>query len=178
MLNCRPKVFIRTVILLALCMTAAAQSPEQGHNVIFFSARDGFFSATGKWASTTSDPKDQPAYPQEVEIDCFRETRNCVEAEAEYYMGNPHITVFYHDIIRWDKNGIVASSGSSPCMTNTLMINFADQAISSTSSLKSIDEEMKKACASFGTGPSHSYVFVLKGTDRWEKEHWKVLTDK
>jgi hypothetical protein len=166
----------KVLIVLALCITAAAQKATKSQGVIYFEVAANSFSATGKWVSGSSDPKDQIAYPQEVEIDCFRGNSSCVEAVAEYYMGNPHITVKYLDIIRWDKNGIVASSANAACMTNTIMINFGDQTISAADSLKRLDEKAKDACSFLGVGQSQSYVFVLKGTDRWNKEHWKSLS--
>jgi hypothetical protein len=168
----------RIAIVLALCTTAAAQKATKNQAVIYFEVAADSFSATGKWVSTSSDPKDQIAYPQEVEIDCFKGASSCVEAVAEYYMGNPHITVQYHDIIRWDKNGIVATSASGACMTNTVMVNFADQTISASDSLKSLDEKTKQACSFLGAGRSQSFVFVLKGSDRWNKEHWKPIPEK
>ncbi len=138
------------------------------------------FSATGKWVSKPSNPKNEP-FPQEVEIDCFKGKHGdvCVEATAEYYMGHPHISVSYLDILKWDKDGIVAIDSSGVCMTNTVLINFADQSISDTVSLKKLTDETKSACAFFGAGQSESLVFVLKGSDQWNEEHWKgLLPDK
>jgi hypothetical protein len=158
---------------------AQVQKTQKEHNVIyFFVAPDSSFSATGKWVSTSSDPGDQIVYPQEVEIDCFKEGW-CIEATAEYYMGNPHITVAYLDIIRRDKNGIVAETSSGICMTDTILISFADQTISATYLPKKLDDPTKEACAFFGAKQSQSFVFVLKGSDRWNKEHWKgILPNK
>jgi hypothetical protein len=34
----------------------------------------------------------------------------CIEGDAEYYMGHPHITMIYIDIVKWDENGILATA--------------------------------------------------------------------
>lgn len=171
------------VILLLVLATlfASGQKPqkeEKKEGVVYFSVVADSFSATGKWASTSSDPKDQIVVPQEVEIDCFK-GGSCIEATAEYYMGHPHVSLRYFDIKRWDKDGILAASSSAICLTNTVLINFADQTVSRTDSLKNLEDKKKEACAFFGVNQSQSFVFVLKGTDRWNKEHWTgLLPDK
>lgn len=164
------------MIWLAMCVAVSGQGTERP---VFFLVASDSFSATGKWVSLSTELKDQPPIPQEVEIDCSKNTRTCIEAMAEYYMGSPHISIQYLDVIKWDKNGIVAGSSSGICMTNTILINFADRTISATDSPKNLDEKTKSACAFFGAKQSQSSAFVLKGTDRWEKEHWKsILPDK
>ena len=170
------------VILLVVMATVfasgqKAQEDQKKEGVVYFSVVADSFSAMGKWASTSSDPKDQIVVPQEVEIDCFK-GGSCIEGTAEYYMGHPHISLRYFEIVRWDKDGILASS-SAICLKNTVLINIADQTVSRTDSLKSLEEKKKEACAFFGVKQSQSFVFVLKGTDRWNKEHWPgLLPDK
>ncbi len=99
----------------------------------------------------------------------------CVVASAEQYSGLPHISVSYFDVLSWNKNGIVAQTDSKICMTNTIQINFADQRITDTFSPKKLDEKKKKACAAFGAKDSASSIFVLRGSERWNKEHEKEL---
>ena len=100
----------------------------------------------------------------------------CVEAMAEDYGGNPHISVLYFDVVTWDGNGIlVKNSDWSPCVTSTLLINFADKTITATDALKNLDDKMKKTCAFNGLDETRSSTFVLEGTERWEKEQWKTV---
>ena len=164
------------ILLLVLATLFAsgqkAQKEQKKEGVVYFLVATDSFSATGKWASTSSDPKDQIVVPQEVEIDCFK-GGSCIEATAEYYVGHPHISLRYFNIMRWDKDGILAASSDAICLTNTVLINFADQAVSRTDSLKNLEDKKKEACAFFGAKQSQSSVFVLKGSERWEKEHWK-----
>jgi len=37
-------------------------------------------------------------------------TATCTEATADYFSGDPHISVVYFKIVKWDGNGIVAPS--------------------------------------------------------------------
>lgn len=69
------------------------------------------------------------AFDQEVQIDCFRQWNQCVEATAEVYMEHPHITTAYLDVIQWDHNGLIAVSDSGICMTNKIIVTFADKSI-------------------------------------------------
>jgi hypothetical protein len=49
-----------------------------------FTVVGDMFSAVGKWIP--SDPKVKPAYPEETQIDCFKNSMTCVEATADYYV--------------------------------------------------------------------------------------------
>src|SRR5450755_2907900 len=106
-----------------LAMLLLFQATKPGRVIYFNNSSDSFF-ATGKWASTSSEPKDQIAFDQEVQIDCFRQWKQCVEATAEVYMGHPHITTAYLDVIQWDRNGLIAVSDSGVCMTNKIIVTF------------------------------------------------------
>lgn len=160
----------RTIILIALTFAA----PDQNRaSIVFFGFTSDSFFATGRWASTSPDPKDQPPYPEEVEIDCSATNHECIEATAEYYMGDPHISTDYYGIVKWDKNGILASSSDAACMTQTLLINFADRTVLATDSPKKLDDKTKSACEFFGAKGTQSWIFVLKGSDRWNKERLK-----
>jgi hypothetical protein len=155
---------------LVALMLFLVQSPNK--HVLFFSFDRDSFSATGKWASTSSNPKDQIAHPQEVQIDCFRANRQCIEATAEYYMGNPHISISYLTIVQWDKDGIIAVSSAGVCLTNKLIFNFADKSITALDVPKQLTEDLKKSCAFFGAGEAPPpFTFVVRGSPRWEKEH-------
>jgi hypothetical protein len=150
---------------IAISLLIALTTPAQ---VIYFNHDESSFSATGNWASSDASVK---APLTETEIDCFKNGKMCVEATAEYYMGHPHVSVNYLDVIKWDKDGIIATDASGSCMTVTLQVSFADRRISSTHAVKQLDEETRKACKSFGAGETEEDIFVLKGSERWNKEH-------
>lgn len=164
---------MKALLVLLLCLPLASQQK----NVVFFSHDANGFSATGKWVSPLPDPKEQPATPHEVQIDCDRQQRQCIAARAEYYMGHPHVSIDYFSITRWDRNGITASSAAGTCMTNLIIINFGDKSITEVDSLKALPDDQKKACAFFGVANGATWTFVAKGTDRWEREHWPGLSD-
>jgi hypothetical protein len=121
-----------------------------GHEYLFFVNSDSF-SATGKWVATSNDPRDKIATPQEIQIDCFKGSE-CIAAEAEYFSGNPHVSIEYLRIDRWDRNGIQATSSSGICMTDTISINFVDHKISILYSPKTLPKEKRDACSEFGGG--------------------------
>jgi hypothetical protein len=165
-------VALITLLVLLSCAVAVCQSANE--NVYFFVQPDSF-SATGKWAATSSNPKDQISMPQEVEIDCSKSTRTCVEATAEYYSGHAHISLGYPSVAKWDRDGIIATDSHGICMSRTILINFSDQTITVTHSLKKLDEKRKEACAFFGAEKTESYAFVVKGTARWKREALETL---
>jgi hypothetical protein len=162
------KKSVGVVAVLVFALSTLASSSE-AQSVLFFSYNRDDFSATGNW--TPADPKAKPAFPSETQIDCDRSARNCVEATAEYYMGHPHVTLDYLHIVQWDSNGIVATSSDGACMTATMQMSFAEKRIFATHTMKQLDEKTKKACEFFGVSKAMQYVFVLKGSERWTKEH-------
>jgi hypothetical protein len=62
----------------------------------------------GTWIPV--NPKDHSADETETELDCYKGEGLCIEATADYFAGHPHIAVMNFQIIKWDSNGIVASS--------------------------------------------------------------------
>jgi hypothetical protein len=148
------------LILLTLSLSA-----QKAAHPLYFSVDGKGFSATGKWVP--ADPKDKPAYPSETEIDCFKSDMSCVEATAEFYFGHPHVIVSYLQAIKWDSNGIIATSSSGICATNTVLISFAEKKISATDSMKQLDDKVKEACNFFGVKSTTMRFFILKGSERW-----------
>jgi len=151
--------------LVAICVFATFTAWAQ---VIYFDHSESGFFAIGNWASADASVK---APPSETKIDCFRKSRSCVEATAEYYMGHPHVSVNYLDVIKWDGDGIIARDSSGVCMTVTMQITFAEKRMSSTHSMKQLDDEQKQACNFFGADKTEEEIFILKGSERWNKEH-------
>jgi hypothetical protein len=152
--------------LLALVLLFPISLPAQ---VIFFVHDADNFFATGNWAP--SDPKKKPEIPSETEVNCFRDRLLCVEATAEYFMSRPHVRVNYFQVIKWDNDGIIATDLTGICMTVTMQISFADKRISSTHSVKQLEKETKEACKFFQANETQEDIFVLKGSERWRKEH-------
>ncbi|SRR5260370_167868 len=152
--------------IFAIALLTALPAPAQ---TLFFVYDKDSFSATGNWIP--ADSKEKPAFPSETEIDCFRNGMNCVEATAESYMDHPHVTLNYLHVIRWDKDGIIATDSSGICMTVTIQISFADKHISSTHSVKQLDDRTKESCKFFQADQTQEDIFVIKGSERWRKEH-------
>jgi hypothetical protein len=154
--------------LLAAMLVTMSVSAQRINRPIYFNFDSGGFSATGKWVP--ADPKDKAAFPSETEIDCTKSEMSCVEATAEYYYGHPHVTVAEFQVVKWDVHGIIAASASGVCMTNTMLISFAEKSISETDSMKQLDDKTKVACNSIGAKKTEMSLFILKGSERWNKE--------
>jgi hypothetical protein len=157
---------VGTILVFAACILAGQ---SQQKSVIFFEYDNDSFSATGYWIP--ADPNDKRAFPSETQLDCFRSDKSCVEGTAEFYMGHPHVSLSYLRVVKWDNDGIVATDSSGVCMTVTMQITFAEKRISATHSMKRLDDEKKKACNFLGAEKTQEEIFVLRGSERWNKEH-------
>lgn len=151
---------------LAATLFVTSLSAQKAQRPIYFNFDAANFSATGKWIP--ADPNDKPPFPAETQIDCTKAGLTCTEATAEYYYGHPHVTLLYFKIIKWDANGIVASSSEGICATNTILISFAEKTVSETDSMKQLDDKTKAACNFFGIQKAVSSDFILKGSVRWD----------
>jgi len=156
--------------------TCAPSTRPQSVSPIFFSCEKNGFSAMGSWIPT--DTKTSSSVRSETEIDCFKNSLSCVEATAEFYSGHPHVTLNYLQVIKWDDDGIIASDSSGICMTVAVQISFAEERISSTHSAKQLNDKKKEACKFFGAEKTEEEIFVLKGSERWTKEHDLVIPVK
>jgi hypothetical protein len=160
---------------LALLMSLPAYSQAYKPTLYFFADSSGF-SATGRWVP--SDIKDKAAYPSETEIDCDRPSKTCTEATAEYYSGHPHVSLTYFAIVKWDENEIVATSSSSICMVQTILVSIPDKTISETHSIKKLDAEKKEACQSFGASGTSTDAFVVKNSPQWKADPYGESSNK
>jgi hypothetical protein len=139
------KAAVATAVLLLF--TCATSTRPQSVSPIFFSYDKNGFTATGSWIP--ADTKTSSSVRSETEIDCFKNSLSCVEATAEFYSGHPHVTLNYLQVIKWDNDGIIASDSSGICMTVAVQISFAEKRISSTHSLKQLNDKTKEACKLF-----------------------------
>jgi hypothetical protein len=161
---------VRTTAFMLVCRTvfALVLLAQKTERPIYFEANAFGFSATGKWVPT--DPNDKPAFPSETEIDCEKKAMNCVEATAEYYFGHPHVSISYLQAVKWDGDGIIATSSSGARMTNTVLISFAEKTVTETDSMKQLDAKTKEACDAFGAKQTTTSLFILKGSARWNAD--------
>src|SRR5581483_5308089 len=155
------------LLLFGFFFSAVAQQAKEDDPVLFFSVDRTGFSATGKWIP--SDAGEKPAFPSETQIDCFRRSMECVEGTADFYMGFPHVTLNYLQVVKWDNDALIASS-SAACMTNTILVAFAEKTLTATDSMKRLPEKQKSACKFFGAEKTMHYAFVLMNSERWNKE--------
>jgi hypothetical protein len=154
---------LAVVLLLSASVYAQKALPN-----LHFAVDSKSFYAAGRWMP--SDPKKKSDFPSETEINCDRQSMTCVEATAEYYSGHPHVSLDYFGIVKWDENGIIATSSSGICMTVTMLISFTDKSISATHSIKKMDNDLKEACKSLGASETMVDAFVVKNSERWNAD--------
>jgi hypothetical protein len=155
---------LKKFVLMLIVTSASLFAQKAEQSLYFFNDANGFV-ANGRWIP--SDPKEKAAYPSETELDCMRGTRTCMEATAEYYSGHPHVSLTLYQIIKWDENGIVATADGGICMTETMLISFADKSVSNTHSEKNLDKFDKGACKTAGATGTETDLFIIKNSDRW-----------
>ena len=128
----RKHLAVRVVLCLSmiLCVVHFVPATEpQRASAVYFNYDKEDFTATGNWIP--ANPKDEPAFASETEIDCFKQSMSCVEGTAEFYMGHPHITLEYLQVLKWDNDEIIATDSTGICMTVTIHVTFAEKRISS-----------------------------------------------
>ncbi len=153
-----------SMLLLALPLLSAQTATRNLH----FYVEAASFSAEGTWIPV--DPKSHAAYQAETEVDCEKRTATCTEATADYFDGHPHISVDSFQIIKWDRNGIVASSAEGVCATRKLTIAFAAMHMSDTREAKVLPSAKQEACHSLGVPSSEGWTMALKNSKEWEAE--------
>lgn len=112
-------------IVMMLLLLAFSTPEQKTQRPVYFGVDADGFSATGEWIP--SGAKEKPGLPSETQIDCFKKNMSCVEATAEYYYGHPHVSIAYLGVLKWSDDGIIASSSAGACMTNTVLVSFAEK---------------------------------------------------
>ena len=148
-------------VLILMSMSAFAQTKKPP---LYFSGDLTAFYSVGKWEMANNE---KMAFPTETEIDCDPNGKFCVEATADYSFGKPHVNVEFFQVVKWDRNGIIATSSNSICMVRTLVVSFPEKSITGTRSLQKMTDDKKEACKFFGAEGTSSEVFVVKNSERW-----------
>jgi hypothetical protein len=123
------------VLLSAILVQAQDQTPEIfSVNQVVAGAKKIdtlYVHAVGKW----SDADDHLAVFS-TEINCYERFGFCDEADATYFAGQAGATLNGFDILRWDKQELIAVDSSPICVVNTLRFDFAAKKVTITASLK------------------------------------------
>jgi len=154
-------------LVLVFWIRAAAFS--QGLRV-HFSVDQTSFYADGR-------ESEKSQFPSETQINCDRQSNTCIAATAEYYYGHPHVSIEYFQLLKWDADGIIATSDAI-CMQRTMIVSFPNKAISISAMLKSLPKEKIEACKIFGASKPYTDVFVLKNSPEWNKDPYGESKDK
>lgn len=145
------------VLAFGIRVSAFAQAPP-----VHFSFDRTSFYADGR-------ESEKSLFPSETQINCDRQNETCIAATAEYYSGHPHVSIEYFQLLKWDADGIIATSDAL-CMQRTMLISFPNKAISISGMLKSLPKERTEACETWGASKPYTDVFVLKNSPGWNKD--------
>jgi hypothetical protein len=123
------------VVLSAILVNAQDQTPEiLSVNQVVVGAQKietQYAFVVGKW----SDANEHLAV-MSTEITCFGRFGFCDEADAIYYDGQAGVNLNSFDILRWDKQELIAVDSSPICVVNTLRFDFAAKKVTITMALK------------------------------------------
>jgi hypothetical protein len=115
-----------------------------------------YFLATGKWAD---DGKE--AGTNSTEIHCYQAFGFCEVAHA-YALGTQSwVSLDSYDVLRWDKQEMIAVDSSPICIVNTLRADFAVKKVSISSTSKGVKDD--KTCASMDADPAILKTVFLTG---------------
>jgi hypothetical protein len=150
------------VMLLAISVHAQDQTPEilSVNKVVVGAQRIEtlYGHAVGKW-SDAADPLDVLS----THISCYERFGFCDEADATYYDGKAGVNLNSFDILRWDKQEMIAVDSSPICVVNTLRFDLAARKVTITMALKG--ETKDPYCKSVKA----STVFLGGGDDEIKK---------
>ena len=99
---------------------------------------------TGPASMPMEESPEKTQFPSETQINCDRQSKTCIAATAEYSSGHPHVSIEYFQLLKWDVDGIIATSNDAVCMQRTLLISFPNKAISISGMLKGLPKEKQK----------------------------------
>jgi len=154
--------------LLFACVLAYSQ--EHKSPPVHFSFDRESFYADGR-------ESEKSVLQTETQINCTRQGRSCIAATAEYYAGHPHVSVEYFQTLKWDADGIIATS-QAVCMQRTMIVSFSNQSISISGTLKSLPKETTDACKAVGANEPYTDEFILKNSSKWNKAPYGQSNDK
>jgi len=90
-----------------------------------------FAHTVGRWSD-----RDNRFLVWSTEIDCYERFGFCEEANATYSDGRAGTNLNAYDILRWDKQELIAVDSSPICVVNTLRFDFAAKKVTRTMSSK------------------------------------------
>jgi hypothetical protein len=101
-----------------------------------------YLYAMGKWSDATD-----AALSNSTQIHCYQAFGFCEVASADSVGGGVYVRLDTFDILRWDRNELIAVDSSPICVANTLRIDFRAKnvALSSTSKGETRDPMCKEA---------------------------------
>lgn len=153
------------VSVLGIGASAFSQAPH-----VHFSVDRASFYADGR-------ESEKSPFPSETQINCDRQTETCIAATAEYYFGHPHVSIEYFQILKWDTDGIIATSDAI-CIQRTMIVSFPNKAISISGMLKSLPKEKTEACETLGASKPYTDAFVIKNSPEWNKDPYGESSGK
>ena len=158
------------VTLIFVSGIAVSSFAQRSTPRVHFSFDSGSFYADGR-------ESEKSLFPSETQINCDRQRKTCIAATAEHYSGHPHVSIEYFQILKWDADGVIATSDAI-CMQRTMIVSFPNKAISISGTLKSLPKEKTEACETLGASKPYTNVFVLKNSPKWNKDPYGESSGK
>jgi hypothetical protein len=164
---------MKPTLAVVLLFSALAPAQKPGPPTHFSSDPNNSY-ADGRWVSSQG----KALFPSETQLNCMRQWSSCIAATAELYMGHPHVSIEYFQVVQWDESGLVAVNADATCMKRTMVVSFSAKSISVSGALKNIPNEMRKACATIGSTESYLDHFVLKNSQEWNAQPYGASSQR
>jgi hypothetical protein len=158
------------VAVIFVSGTAVSCIGQRSTPPVHFSFDSGSLYADGR-------ESEKSQFPSETQVNCDRQSKMCIGATAEYYSGHPHVSIEYFQIVKWDADGIIATSDAI-CMQRTMIVSFPNKAISIAGTLKSLSKEKTKTCETVGASRPYTDFFILKDSPEWNKDPYGESSGK
>ena len=117
-----------------------------------------YFLAVGKWSD---DPKELGTLSTEVH--CYERFGLCEMARATWVDSTVGVVLDSFDILRWDRQELIAIDSSPICIVNTVRADFVTKKVSISSTSKGV--KGNKICSAIDADPSALKTAFLTGLD-------------
>lgn len=117
-----------------------------------------YLLAVGKWSDDS-----KAAGMNSTEIHCYKAFGFCEAAHSFAIDARIGVSLDSYDILRWDRQEMIAVDSSPICIVNTLRVEFATKRVSMSSASKGVKDD--KFCASLDADPAALKTAFLTGLD-------------
>jgi len=117
-----------------------------------------YFLASGQWSDDGT-----AAGAASVEVHCYQAFGFCEVAHAFLVGGQPSVALDTFDILRWDKQELIAIDSSPICLVNNLRADFTAKKVTLSSTSKGVKGD--KICVALDADPNALKTAFLLGVN-------------